>query len=124
MTAAIVSGLRLKPYMDAGEKYTPPSFALYPALIAVAIAVPVVLLLRWWQGKRSLDIGPVTFVGNMPFIALGCVVYIIVAVTFFPYQPPSKPQFPTSPPTQEKPVSPDSPVEASLPLSEQNFSVS
>jgi hypothetical protein len=86
MVAAVVSGLRLKPYLDAGEARTPLTFAFYPALIAAAIAVPVVFILRKWQGKTDVDIGPVTFTGNMPFIALGCVLYVIVAVTFFPYQ--------------------------------------
>jgi len=97
MIAAIVSGFRLRPYLDAGEQDTPPTFALYPVLIAIAVTVPVVFLLRWWQGKRDLDIGPVTLADRQPFIVMGCLLYIIVAVTFFPYQPPAKPLPPGTP---------------------------
>ena len=123
MIAAIVSGFRLKPYLDAGETYTPPSFAMYPALIAVAVAVPVVFLLRWWHGKAEIDIGPVTLTDRQPFVVLGCLFYIIVAVTFFPYQPPPKP-LPSSPPTSpEKTVTPSQPVGVSLPLFRKNFLV-
>jgi hypothetical protein len=107
MIAAIVSGFRLRPYLDAGEQYTPPTFALYPALIAIAVTVPIVLLLRWWQGKRDLDVGPVTLADRQPFIVLGCLLYIFVAVTFFPYQPPAKPP---SPGTPKEPASPGQPV--------------
>lgn len=88
LLAAITSGLRLKPYMDAGIEQTPMTFAVYPAGIAVAITVPVVFLLRWWQGKRNVDIGPVTFTDNSLFVVMGCLLYIVIAVTFFPYQPP------------------------------------
>jgi hypothetical protein len=86
LVAAIVSGLRLKPYLDAGVEYTPATFALYPAAIAVTITVPVVFLLRWWTGKKEIAVGPVTLIHNQPFIVLGCLLYILVAVTFFPYQ--------------------------------------
>lgn len=88
MTAAIVSGLRLKPYLDAGETYTPPTFALYPAFIAAAIAVPIILLLRKWRGKMDIDIGPITLTDRQPFMVLWCLLYVIIAVTFFPYRPP------------------------------------
>ena len=87
LLAAITSGLRLKPYMDAGVEQTPMTFAVYPAGIALAITVPIVFLLRWWQGKRNVDIGPVTFTDNSLFVVLGCLLYIVVAVTFFPYDP-------------------------------------
>lgn len=107
MIAAVVSGFRLRPYLDAGEAYTPPTFALYPILIAIAVTVPVVFLLRWWQGNRDIDIGPVTLADRQPFIVLSCLLYIIVAVTFFPYQPPVKPVPPVSP---EKPVDSGQPV--------------
>jgi len=91
LIAAITSGFRLKPYLDAGMERTPMTFAAYPAGIAVAITVPVIFLLRWWTGKKNIDIGPVTFTGNMPFIALGCILYVLVAVFFFPYQAPPPP---------------------------------
>jgi len=87
LLAAITSGLRLKPYMDAGVEQTPMTFAVYPAGIALAITVPTVFFLRWWQGKRNVDIGPATFTDNSLFVALGCLLYIVVAVTFFPYEP-------------------------------------
>jgi hypothetical protein len=109
--AAITSGIRLKPYMDAGIEQTPMTFAVYPAGIALAITVPTVFLLRWWQGKKSVDIGPATFTDNLLFIALGCLLYIVVAVTFFPYEPP----------TTLQPTHPGSPHSAPLPGS--NISV-
>src|SRR5215510_1845094 len=121
MIAAIVSGLRLRPYLDAGETYTPPTFAMYPALIAIAITVPVVFGVRWWQGKTDVDIGPVTLADRQPFIVLGCLLYILVAVTFFPYQQPPK-ALPTSPPaTPEKAPARSQPVTAPLPLSRRNI---
>jgi hypothetical protein len=123
MIAAIVSGFRLRPYLDAGETYTPPTFALYPALIAIAITVPAVFALRWWQGKADVDIGPVTLTDRQPFIVLGCLFYILVAVTFFPYQQPEKP-LPSSPPASPgKYSAPGQPISASLPLFRQNIPV-
>jgi len=86
MFAAIVSGFRLKPYIDAGMERTPMTFAAYPAAIAAAIAVPVVLLIRWWTGQKTVNVGPVSFTGNLPFIALGCILYVLIAVSFFPFQ--------------------------------------
>jgi hypothetical protein len=112
LVAAVTSGLRLKPYLDAGVARTPPTFALYPILIAAAIAVPLVFLLRWWQRQQDVDIGPIRLSGNLPFIAFGCTLYVIVAVGWFPYQPPPKPQktIPTTDPQ-------------TIPLSTSNFSV-
>lgn len=83
LTAAIVSGLRLKPYIDAGAERTPASFMLYPVLITLAITVPVVFLLRKVQGKKDIDIGPIQFNDRMPFIALGCIVYAVISLAFF-----------------------------------------
>jgi hypothetical protein len=124
MIAAIVSGFRLRPYLDAGETYTPPTFAIYPALIAIAITVPTVFALRWWQGKADVDIGPVTLTDRQPFIVLGCLFYILVATTFFPYQQPAKP-LPSSPPPASpgKYSAPGQPISASLPLFRQNIPV-
>jgi hypothetical protein len=123
MIAAIVSGLRLRPYLDAGEAYTPPTFAMYPALIAIAITVPLVFILRWWQGKVDVDIGPVTLADRQPFIVLGCLFYILVAVTFFPYQQPPK-TLPTSPPANpEKAPTRSQPVTTPLPLFRRNIPV-
>jgi len=123
MIAAIVSGLRLRPYLDAGEAYTPPTFAMYPALIAIAITVPLVFVLRWWQGKVDVDIGPVTLADRQPFIVLGCLFYILVAVTFFPYQQLPK-ALPTSPPPNpEKAPVRSQPVTTPLPLFRRNIPV-
>src|SRR5262245_3540597 len=116
MIAAIVSGFRLRPYLDAGETYTPPTFAMYPALIALAITVPVVFMLRWWQGKKDVDIGPVTLADRQAFIVFGCLLYIFVAVTFFPYQPPPKAPPPSPPAKPEKAPAHSQPVGEFLPL--------
>jgi len=123
MVAALVSGFRLKPYLDAGETYTPPTFALYPALIAIAIAVPIGFLLRWWSGKSEVDIGPVTLTDRQPFVVLWCMLYVIVAVTFFPYQPPPKPFFPSPPVSPEQSPPPNQQAKGCLPLFQKNVPV-
>ena len=119
LAAAIVSGLRLKPYIDAGATHTPASFMLYPVLITVAITVPIVFLLRKVQGKKDLEIGPVTFQDRMPFIAFGCIIYTIVALTFFYDTNPAIPSR-LFPPPEEQPApedSPDQPLNISFPVS-------
>ena len=89
--AALTSGFRLKPYLDAGVERTPLTFATYPAAIAAALSIVVIFLVRWWTGKKNVNVGPVTFTGNLPFIVLGCFLYVIIAISFFPYEAPPKP---------------------------------
>src|SRR5581483_3972507 len=91
LLAAITSGLRLKPYLDMGVERTPPTLAIYPAAIALAITVPVVFFLRWRQGSKHVVVGPAKFMDNSLFVAMGCLLYILIAVSFFPYQPPYQP---------------------------------
>jgi hypothetical protein len=121
LSAAIVSGLRLKPYLDAGETYTQPTFALYPALIAAAVALPLGFLLRQWQGKKDIDIGPITLADRQPFIVLWCILYMVVALLFFPYQerPPLPP--PPQPSGVETSPTPSQAINVPLPLSAQNL---
>jgi hypothetical protein len=119
MAAAIVSGVRLKPYIDAGAARTPASFMLYPVLVTLAITVPMVFLLRKLQGKKDIAIGPVTFNDRMPFIAFGCIVYAIISLTFFYDRNPvlSPALFPpghTQPGQPEEPDQPE-PVKISFP---------
>jgi hypothetical protein len=114
MAAAIVSGVRLKPYIDAGAARTPPSFMLYPVLITIAITVPMVFLLRKLQGKKNIDIGPVTFDDRMPFIALGCIIYAIIAMTFFYDRNPVLSPL-LFPPGQNEPAQPGQPKEPDQP---------
>ncbi len=97
VAAALVSGLRLKPYLDAGAVYTPPTFALYPALIAVAVAVPAVVILFWWRRKTSVTVGPATLTDRQFFAVLWCLLYIFTALIFFPYQPPTHHEAPNNP---------------------------
>jgi hypothetical protein len=123
LAAAIVSGLRLKPYIEAGQTYTPASFMLYPVLVTIAITAPLVLLLRRWQGKADINIGPLAFSDRMPFIALGCLVYVVVSLTCFPYQKPPEPPASSQPAYEEKPARPSQPVTISLPLSGQTVPV-
>ena len=77
--------------LDAGVERTPLTFATYPTLIAAALSIVVVFLIRWWTGKKNINVGPVTFTGNLPFIAFGCFLYVFVAVFFFPYEAPPRP---------------------------------
>ena len=88
---AIFSGLRLKPYIDAGATRTPLSLFFYPAVIAVAITIPIVFILRKLQGTKDIEIGPVTFPDRMSFIVFGCWIYMAVAVSFFPPELPEPP---------------------------------
>ena len=102
LSAAIVSGIRLKPYMDAGETYTPASFMMYPAIIAAVIAIPIIFFLRKRQNSKDITVGTLVFKDRTPFIALWCALYIVIAFTFFPYEPSVK----TSPehtPSEEQP---------------------
>ena len=117
LSAAVVSGLRLKPYIDAGETYTPASFMLYPALAAVLVAIPVIYLLRAVQGTKELEIGPLKFTERTPFMALWCILYIVIAVTFFPYDGPEESDLLPDPSYQEETESPlNQPVRLSLPF--------
>ena len=106
LSAAIVSGLRLKPYIDAGETYTPASFMLYPALAAGLVAIPVIFLLRAVQGTKEIEIGPLKFTERTPFMALWCILYIVIAVTFFPYDGPEESDLLPDPSHQEETESP------------------
>ena len=128
LAAAVVSGLRLKPYIDAEVTYTPASFMIYPALLALAIAAPLVFLLRKIQGDKDVDLGPLTFSdqpasasparparsgiislvtkrklsARTPLVAFWCVLYIVIAVTFFPYEGPEGPDLGSEPAPQEE----------------------
>ena len=119
LTAAIVSGVRLKPYLDAGAARTPASFMLYPVLVTLAITVPLVFLLRKVQGKKDIDIGPIRFTDRMPFIALGCVVYAVISLAFF-YDRAPVPAVTPSPqryqPFEPQPKPPDEPLKISFPV--------
>ena len=92
LIAGVVSGLRLKPYLDAGEVYTPPTFALYPALIATGLSLLLVLLCCRWRRRSLVQIGPVSFTSRQLFAFFWCLLYVFVAVVFFPYQPPLAPR--------------------------------
>lgn len=128
LAAAVVSGLRLKPYIDAGVTYTPASFMIYPALLAFAIAAPLVFLLRKLQGEKDVELGPLNFSvspasaspprpvqggimslitkrqlpARTPLIAFWCVLYIVIAVTFFPYEGPTETDLGPEPSPQEE----------------------
>lgn len=109
LVAAVVSGLRLKPYLDAGETYTPAAFMLYPALAAIAVAGPLVFFLRKVQGKKDIEIGPLVFKDRTSFMALWCLLYVVIALTFFPYDGPD--------PEDRSPATPDA-REESAPLNQ------
>jgi hypothetical protein len=82
--AAVVSAVRLRPYLESGATRTPPSFAIYPAGIAAAVMLLVVFALRVRRGGHAgLDIGPVTLTGNQPAVITWCLVYIASALLFF-----------------------------------------
>jgi hypothetical protein len=83
-------------------------------LITIAITVPMVFLLRKLQGKKNIDIGPVTFDDRMPFIALGCIIYAIIAMTFFYDRNPVLSPL-LFPPGQNEPAQPGQPKEPDQP---------
>lgn len=120
LAAAIVSGLRLKPYIEAGAAHTPASFMLYPVLVTLAITVPIVFLLRKVQGKKDIDIGPIRFNDRMPFIALGCILYAVISLVFFYDRAPVTTVTPSSQryqPFEPQPEPPDEPLNISFPAS-------
>ncbi|HXG22170.1 MAG TPA: hypothetical protein VNN62_24260, partial [Methylomirabilota bacterium] len=86
LAAGVVSGLRLKPYLDAGVQFTPPSFALYPALLACAFALPTVIATFWRRPQRVVTIGAIPFTKRQLFAVLWSVLYIVLALTYFPYE--------------------------------------
>jgi hypothetical protein len=88
LAAGLVSGLRLRPYIEAGAVYTPPTFMLYPGLTALALTVLSVFFLYTWGGKKVVTIGPASFTHRQFFAALWSLSYIVIAVGIFPYQPP------------------------------------
>lgn len=106
LVAAVVSGVRLKPYLDAGETYTPASFMLYPALVAIAVAGPLVFFLRKVQGKKDIEIGPLVFKDRTPFMALWCFLYVVIALTFFPYDGPTPEDHPPAAPNAREEAAP------------------
>ena len=64
-------------------------------LIAALIVFPTVIALRRWQGSKDvIHIGPLMFRDRTPFMALWCLLYILVAVAFFPYREPAPPRAP------------------------------
>lgn len=82
--AAVVSAVRLRPYLESGATRTPPSFAIYPAGIAVGVMLLVVFVLRAWKGRQAtLDIGLVTLSGNQPAVVIWCLAYVTAALLFF-----------------------------------------
>ena len=84
LLAAVVSAIRLRPYLESGVTRTPPSFAIYPAGVGVGVMLLVVLVLRLRRGRQmTLDIGPITFSGNQPAVVTWCLVYIAAALLFF-----------------------------------------
>jgi hypothetical protein len=87
IAAGIISGLRLKPYIEAGEQFTPPTFALYPALLALAFVLPIVFLTFRRRQHLFVTVGSVKFTQRQLFAVLWSLVYITIALTFFPYQP-------------------------------------
>lgn len=99
LAAGVVSGLRLKPYIDAGEQFTPHTFALYPALLAFALAFPSVWFL-WRRRPLVVTIGSIKFTEGQFFAVLWSLLYIVIALAFFPYQPIKRPlSSPTLPQT-------------------------
>lgn len=84
LLAAVVSAVRLRPYIESGATRTPPSFAIYPAGMAVGVMLLVVLVLRLWRGRQAtLDIGPITLSGNQPAVVTWCLAYVAAALLFF-----------------------------------------
>jgi hypothetical protein len=99
LAAGMISGLRLKPYIDAGEQFTPRTFALYPALLAFVFAFPIVVFLYWRRRQIFVTIGLIKFTDKQLFALLWSILYIFIALTFFPSQPTE--QQPSVPPLHQ-----------------------
>jgi len=85
LAATILSGFRLQPYLAAGVQITPPTLALYPALLAATVSAPATFIF-YWRGRRRVYIGPISFDKQQFFAFLWSLFYIGIAVSLFPYQ--------------------------------------
>lgn len=84
--ATVLSGFRLQPYVAAGMELTPPTLALYPALLAATLAGPTTFLLYVWRRRRRVYIGPVSFDSHQFFACMWSLLYMGIAIALFSYQ--------------------------------------
>jgi hypothetical protein len=84
LLAAVVSAVRLRPYLEAGVTWTPLGVVTYPAIIALGVAVLTFSGLRARMDRRAvLDIGPVSFSIQHSAVIVGCLAYVAIALLFF-----------------------------------------
>ena len=84
MLAAVVSAIRLRPYLESGATRTPLSVTTYPGMMALGVALLVFSVLRVWKGRQAtLDIGPVRLSIRHSAVIVGCLAYVAAALLFF-----------------------------------------
>ncbi len=84
LLAAVVSAVRLRPYLESGATWTPLSVVTYPAIIALGVALLISSGLRARMGRRAvLDIGPVSLSIKHSAVIVGCLAYVVIALLFF-----------------------------------------
>jgi hypothetical protein len=84
LLAAVVSAIRLQPYLESGATRTPLTVTTYPAMVALGVAVFVYYGLQSWKGRRALlDIGPVRLSVHHSAVIVGCLAYVAAAFFLF-----------------------------------------
>ena len=84
LLAAVVSAIRLQPYLESGATRTPLSVTTYPAMVALGVGLLVFFMLRAQRGRHTpLDIGPVRFSIQHCAIIVGCLAYVAAGLLFF-----------------------------------------
>jgi hypothetical protein len=83
LLAAVVSAIRLKPYLESGQTWTPLHVTTYPALLALGAALVVYGLARGRGGARFVEVGPLRFSPRHLAVAVGCLAYVAIAIVVF-----------------------------------------
>ena len=84
LLAAVVSAIRLQPYLESGETRTPLTVTTYPAIVALGVGLLVFLMLRVRKGRNTpLDIGLVRLSIQHCAIIVGCLAYVGAALFLF-----------------------------------------
>jgi hypothetical protein len=82
--AAVVSAVRLRPYLESDATWTPLGVTTYPAMIALGVALLAFSVLRVQKGREAiLDIGSVRLSLYHSTVITGCLAYVAVALLFF-----------------------------------------
>jgi len=85
LLAAVVSAVRLRPYLESEATWTPPHVITYPALAALGFAFVVYAVMRArHRGGEPVDLGPLKLSVRHLAVVAGCLAYVLFVVAIFP----------------------------------------